>query len=396
MTKAFSAQSPFARLRDLLGDDAPGADPIDMSIGSPKHAIPDFVRNELAAHVDRFRDYPPIAGDETLRGSIADWMGRRFRLSAPFDPELVLTLNGSREGLFSAAVFAVSRWSGAAVKPAVLIPNPYYHTYAAVAALGVAEPVFLSARAEHGFLPDLDALAADTQLLTRTAVMYLANPTNPEGRLATRDYLHRAIELARTHDFLLIGDECYSEIYDEAAPVGLAQVALAETGSLSHILVVNSLSKRSNLAGLRSGFCAGDPDFIRSFMAFRNIACPQVSGPLQAVSARVWSDEAHVEANRALYREKFDIADRYLNGRFGYVRPPGGFFLWLDMKQFGGGEAATVTLWKRYGVKVVPGAYLAQTDAAGFNPGLDFVRVALVSEPATAEQALERLSVAFD
>lgn len=232
--------------------------------------------------------------------------------------------------------------------------------------------MFLPSGADTGFLPDLDTI--DTALLDRSIAFYLCSPSNPQGAVADADYLTRAIALARRHDFLLFADECYSEIYTDVAPPGALQTAMSASGSLANVVSFQSLSKRSGLPGLRSGFVAGDASFMAPFLRFRNVACPQVPLPIQHVSVAAWGDEVHVEAGRALYQRNFELADRLLAGRYGYKRPAGSFFLWLDMNASGGGEAATKTLWKGCGVKVLPGRYLAHGEADGINPGMDFVR----------------------
>jgi aspartate/methionine/tyrosine aminotransferase len=209
--------------------------------------------------------------------------------------------------------------------------------------------------------------------------------------VAGSDYLARAIALARRFDFLLFADECYSEIYSDVPPPGALETAYAETGSLANVVAFQSLSKRSGLPGLRSGFVAGDPDFIAALGRFRNVACPQVPLPVQHVSVKAWSDEDHVEKGRAVYRKNFDIADAILEGRYGYRRPQGAFFLWLNMADFGGGEAAATTLWKGCGVRVLPGTYLARDEPDGTNPARDYVRVALVHDRDTTREALTRI-----
>jgi aspartate/methionine/tyrosine aminotransferase len=273
--------------------------------------------------------------------------------------------------------------------------NPYYSAYIGGALAVDAEPVYLNATEATGFLPDLEALASDKPLLERTVAFYVCSPANPQGAVASSAYIARAVELARTYDFMLFFDECYSEIYADTPPTGALAVAAATPERFANLVVFNSLSKRSNLPGLRSGFCAGDARFIDTFAELRNMVAPQVPGPTQHVSAAVWSDEAHVEANRAAYRAKYDVCDRVVGGRYGYRRPAGGFFLWLDVSKFGGSAQATVTLWQRAGVKVLPGAFLAQAGADGTNPGADYLRLALVRDATTVGEALERLVVVF-
>jgi aspartate/methionine/tyrosine aminotransferase len=383
-------RSPFARLTALLEGIAPGAPPIDLSLGEPKALLPPFVGPTLLEHLGSFGRYPPIKGIPSLRIAIAGWIERRYPgLEGAIDAERhILPLNGSREGLFSAIFPAKARKPGL-TEPAVLIPNPFYQAYAAAAAASGAVPAFLQARAEDGFLPNLDAI--DAGLLQRTAAFYLNTPSNPQGAVAGPTYLDKALALARRYDFLLFVDECYSEIYDDALPPGALETAWAETGSLAHVVSFQSLSKRSGLPGLRSGFVAGDPDFIAAFGRFRNVACPQVPLPVQHVSAKAWAEDSHVEEGRALYRRNFAIAEEVVGGRYGFQRPQGGFFLWLNMAVFGGGEAAAKTLWKGCGVRVLPGTYLAQAEPDGVNPGTDYVRIALVHDADTTREALTRV-----
>ena len=383
--------SPFSRLRHLLDGLPPGhGKPIDLSLGEPREAMPAFVADKLREAAGSLANYPPIRGSEELRQAIAAWLERRFGADLATDPAReILPCNGSREGLFYACFPAVGRKRVG--RPAVLICNPYYQAYMAAAYATGAEPVFLNATAATGFLPDLDALARDAALLERTAAFYLCSPANPQGAIADAAYIRRALDLARTHGFMLFLDECYSEVYSGAPPEGGLSVAARTPDRFANLVVFNSLSKRSNLPGLRSGFAAGDAKFMDALFEVRNLAGPQVPGPTQHASAAVWADEEHVAANRAAYRRKFDVCDEILGQRFGYVRPAGGFFLWLDMSQFGSGADTAVTLWKRCGVKVVPGAFLGSADRTGVNPGADYVRVALVQDEDTIQEALERL-----
>ena len=290
--------SPFARLAELLHGIAPGAPPIDLSLGEPRALIPSFLGPTLEQHLSEFGRYPPIRGIPALRQAIAVWLSRRYpTLAGQVDAEAeVLPLNGSREGLFSAVFPALARKASIA-RPAVLIPNPFYQAYAAAAAASGAEPVFLDSAGATQFLPALDAI--DEQLLRRTVALYLCTPSNPQGAVADRSYLAAAIALARRFDFMLFADECYSEIYSDTRPPGALDAAFAANESFANVVTFNSLSKRSGLPGLRSGFVAGDPAFIAAFARFRNVACPQVPLPIQHVSVKAWSDEAHVEQGRA-------------------------------------------------------------------------------------------------
>jgi aspartate/methionine/tyrosine aminotransferase len=384
--------SPFSRLRRLLEGIAPGhAQPIDMTLGEPRETMPPFVAEKIAEARAEFAKYPSIRGSLELRGSIADWIGRRYGLAGAIDAEReILPCNGSREGLFYSAFPAVGR-KAVKGRPAVLLCNPFYQAYLGAALATGSEPVFLNATEATGHLPHLDSIAGDAALLQRTVAFYLCSPANPQGAVASPAYIARALELARANDFLLFLDECYSEIYSSEPPAGGLQVAAATPLRFKNLVVFNSLSKRSNLPGLRSGFCAGDASFLDTLFEVRNLVGPQMPGPIQHASAAVWAEEQHVAANREAYRAKYDVCDEILGGRFGYRRPAGGFFLWLDVSQIGDGSDAAVTLWKRFGVKILPGAYLAQAGRDGTNPGANYVRLALVHDKATLRQALERI-----
>lgn len=380
-------RSPFVRLTELLADSKPGKPAINLSVGEPQHAVPPFVGPVLAAHIADFGRYPPNKGTEPFRRAVAAWLGRRYQLPRPIDAESeVLVLNGTREGLFLGAI-AAKRWVGKrAGRPAVLIPNPFYAAYAAGALAADCEPVYMPARVDTGFLPDLDALSED--LLARTVAFYLASPSNPQGAVADRDYLVRLASMARRHGFLVFADECYGEIYSSEVPAGMLE---ASGGDFANTVVFHSLSKRSNLPGLRVGFCAGDRHFLSAFLELRNVAAPQVPVPAQQVAVAAYGDEAHVEDNRRLYSAKFDLADQIVGDRYGYKRPAGGFFLWLDVAAHGGSEAATLKLWREAGVRVVPGRYLAREQADGSNPGADYIRVAMVQDKEATAEALHRL-----
>jgi len=389
-------RSPFIRLAELLSGIAPGRAPLSAAVGEPQHAMPDFVGPALNEALPGFGRYPRAEGTPTFRAAAARWLARRYALARPIDAEReVLALNGSREGLFSAAIVA-RRLSPAGKaangRPAMLLPNPFYAAYAAGAEAAGCEAVILPTTRDSGWLPDLDAL--DPALLARTVAFYIASPANPQGAIASPAYLAKALELARRHDFFLFSDECYSEIYlSDARPAGILEVAGAD---FTKALAFNSLSKRSSLPGLRCGFCAGDAAFLKEFLAFRWVAAPQVPEPLQAVAVAALEDEAHVTQSRDLYKAKFDLADRILSGRFGYERPGGGFFLWLDVSHLRstahtGGEAAALRLWEKEGLRTVPGGYLARRDLNGTNPCADFLRVALVHDLAVCEEVLNRL-----
>ncbi len=376
----------FPRLRKLLDAHAPGGEPIAMTIGEPRHPMPDFVGPVLAAHLDEFGQYPPNEGAPELLAAIAGWLGRRY--GADLSQDRIMVLNGTREGLFSACL-ALCPETKRGKRPAVLMPNPFYQAYATAALAVGAEPVYVPATAQTGFLPDYAALPAD--LLDRTALVYLCSPANPQGAVASAEYLAALLALAERHDFTLLCDECYGEIWRDAPPPGALAVAAATGADPERVAVFHSLSKRSNLPGLRSGFVAGGAGAIARFRQLRSYGGAPVPLPIQRVSQRAWGDEAHVIANRALYVEKFDIADAVFAGLQGFAAPQGGFFLWLPVPEtVGDGEAAALKLWRETGVRVLPGAYLGR-EVAGDNPGRGYIRVALVAPRDETQRGLERL-----
>ncbi len=385
--RAADARSPFVRLRELLADVAPGKPAISMAVGEPQHPIPDFVGPTVAAHVGEFGRYPMNKGLDAFSEAVGKWLNRRYALERPVDLATeVLVLSGTREGLFLAALAAKQWVKPRAGRPAILIPNPFYAAYAAGAIAAECEPVYLPATSATGFLPDLDALSEE--LLARTVACYLASPSNPQGAVADRAYLSRLSALARRFGFLVFCDECYCEIYSERPPPGMLQAAAPD---FANAVVFHSLSKRSSLPGLRVGFAAGDRRFLAAYLELRNVAAPQVPMPMQHVAIAAYGDETHVEANRSLYREKFDLADQIIGDRYGYRRPAGGFFLWLDVAAQGGSEAAALSLWREAGVRVVPGRYLAREQADGSNPGADYIRVAMVQNKEITAEGLHRL-----
>jgi aspartate/methionine/tyrosine aminotransferase len=380
-------RSPFVRLHELLADIQPGKPAINLSVGEPQHPIPPFVGPVLQAHLADFGRYPANKGTEGFRRAAAGWLDRRYRLPRAIDPEAeVIVLNGTREGLFLGAIAAKRYVLQRAGRPAILIPNPFYAAYAAGARAADCEPVYLPATRETGFLPDLDAIPEN--LLARTVAFYIASPSNPQGAVADFAYLTRLVGLAHRFGFLVFADECYCEIYSEHRPAGMLEAAGA---GFTNTIVFHSLSKRSNLPGLRVGFAAGDRRFLARYIELRNIAAPQVPVPAQEVAIAAYGDESHVENNRELYVAKFDLADQIVGDRYGYQRPAGGFFLWLDVSAQGGDELVSRKLWREGGLRVIPGRYLARDGADGRNPGLGYIRVALVQDKETTAEALHRL-----
>jgi aspartate/methionine/tyrosine aminotransferase len=370
-----SERSPFARTTELLAPYKPGKPLITLSLGEPQHPVPGFVGPVLAQHIADFGRYPIAKGIDPFRRSAASWLSARFKLPRPVDPETeILVLNGSREGLFFAALTAVRYVGERRGRPAILMPNPFYPAYGAGARAAGCEQIYLPTTVANGFLPDLDAL--DDATLARTVAIYIASPANPQGSVATADYFKRLKQLADRFGFIVLSDECYSEVYTRQAPGS----ALESAGpDFANVVVFQSLSKRSNLPGMRVGFAAGDARFLSAFHELRNVA------------AAAYDDEIHVEENRKLYRTKFDLADQILADRYGYQRPAGGFCVWLDVSAHGGDEAATVKLFREAGVRVIPGSYLARQQRDGFNPGAGYIRLALVSDSESTAEALHRL-----
>ena len=385
--RAPNGRSPFVRARELLGDTPPGKPPISLAVGEPQHPIPAFVAPIIAAHVAEFGRYPANKGLDEFGKAVAGWLGRRYALDRPVDPATeVLVLNGTREGLFLAALAAKNWVKPRSGPPAMLIPNPFYAAYVAGAVGAGCEPVYLPTTRETGFLPDLDALS--DELLARTVAFYIASPSNPQGAVADRAYLDRLTALARRFGFLIFSDECYCEIYSSHPPAGMLEAAGPD---FANVAIFHSLSKRSSLPGLRIGFTAGDRSFMQTFLELRNVAAPMVPTPMQHVAIAAYNDERHVAANRQMYREKFDLADQIIGDRYAYRRPPGGFFLWLEVAAQGGSEAATLALWREGGLRVVPGRYLAREQKDGSNPGADYIRVAMVQNKEITSEALHRL-----
>ena len=382
-----SERSPFLRVAELLAPYQPAKPLITLSLGEPQHPVPAFVGPVLAEHIADFGRYPIAKGIEPFRRAASAWLSRRFSLPRPLDPETeILVLSGSREGLFLAALAAVRLADQRKGKPAILMPNPFYPAYGAGARAAGCESIYLPATVANGFLPDLDTL--DEATLARTVAMYIASPANPQGSVASRDYFVHLKRLADRYGFMIFSDECYSEIYTQHAPGSMLECA---GGDFANVVAFQSLSKRSNLPGMRIGFAAGDKRFLSAFHELRNVAAPQVPVPVQHVAVAAYNDETHVEENRRLYRTKFDLADQTLGNRYGYRRPAGGFCVWLDVSAHGGDEATTVTLYRDAGVRVIPGSYLARQQPDGSNPGAGFIRLALVADSETTAEALHRL-----
>ncbi|MCO5364680.1 succinyldiaminopimelate transaminase [Pseudomonas alliivorans] len=380
---------PFEKLRALLGGVTPNPEkrPVALSIGEPKHRSPDFVAKALADNLDQMAVYPTTLGIAALREAIAGWCTRRFDLPEGWmDPARnVLPVNGTREALFAFTQTVVNRSDDGLV----ISPNPFYQIYEGAAFLAGAQPYYLPCLSENGFNPDFDAVTPD--IWKRCQILFLCSPGNPTGALIPVDTLKKLIALADEHDFVIAADECYSELYfdEQTPPPGLLS-ACAELGrkDFKRCVVFHSLSKRSNLPGLRSGFVAGDADILKAFLLYRTYHGCAMPVQTQLASIAAWNDEEHVRANRDLYREKFDAVLDILAPVLDVQRPDGGFYLWPNV---GTDDAAFCRdLFVDQHVTVVPGSYLSR-EVDGVNPGAGRVRLALVAPLAECIEAAERI-----
>ena len=384
---------PFEKLRALLGGVQPAEKKaIALSIGEPKHRSPAFVAEALSANLEQMAVYPTTLGLPALREAIAHWCERRFNLPAGWlDPARhVLPVNGTREALFAFTQAVVQRDVPAPQGPGLVVsPNPFYQIYEGAALLAGAQPHYLPCLEQHGFNPDFDAVSDD--IWQRCQILFLCSPGNPTGALIPLDTLKKLIALSDQFDFVIAADECYSELYfDEANPPAGLLSACAELGrnDFKRCVVFHSLSKRSNLPGLRSGFVAGDADIMQAFLLYRTYHGCAMPVQTQLASIAAWNDEAHVKANRDLYREKFDAVLAILGGVLEVQRPDGGFYLWAKTPM--DDEAFTRELFAREHVTVVPGSYLSR-EVDGTNPGAGRVRMALVAPLAECVEAAERI-----
>jgi len=379
---------PFEKLRALLAGLTPAGTPIRLSIGEPQHATPDLIRNALTEHLDGLSVYPTTAGLDALRERIAAWFVRRYELKT-LDPRTqVLPVNGTREALFA---FGQAAIDSSRPRPAVISPNPFYQIYEGAALLAGAEPLFLNQTDANGFALDLESLTAEQW--GRTQLVYVCSPANPSGRVLTLDEWRSLFALSDRHGFVVASDECYSEIYSDHAPLGaLAAAEQLGRDGFPNLVVFNSLSKRSNAPGLRSGAVAGDARLLRQFLLFRTYHGCAMSVTVQHASLAAWSDESHVAENRRQYRQKFECLVPMLQPVMHAPAPEAGFYLWARVPG-GDDEAFARNLFAATNVTVLPGQYLAR-GAHGTNPGRGYVRMALVPELSDCIEAAERI-VAF-
>lgn len=379
---------PFERLRSLLAHSKPNTTLplIGLQIGEPRHPAPAFVVQALNENMRGLGSYPLTAGIPELRQAIAAWLMRRFRLPADsIDPDtMVLPVNGTREALFAFVQAVVDRSKSAAV----LIPNPFYQIYEGAALLAGAEPVYLNTTAATNYLPDLDSVAPD--IWNRCQVLFLCSPGNPTGAVLSLEYFQRALQLAEQYDFVIASDECYSEIYlDEAhPPAGLLQAAVAAgRRRFERCMVFHSLSKRSSVPGLRSGFVAGDPGIIKPFLLYRTYQGCAMPPPTQMASILAWNDEAHVSDNRRLYQQKFAVMLPVLQPVMDIHAPTAGFYLWPRVAD---DESFTRELYEQQQVMLLPGSYLSRPTPQG-DPGKGHLRLSLTASVDECREAAERI-----
>lgn len=383
---------PFQRLAKLKEGCTPPREleHIALSIGEPQHPSPHFVVEALLSHLHGLAKYPLTRGTDALRQTICDWLTQRFKLNnQALDPEKnVLPVNGTREALFAIAQCIVDRTQ---TRPLVLMPNPFYQIYEGAAFLAGATPWLINTTAENDFLPDIDAISDATW--DACQLIYICTPGNPTGATMNIEQLQQLIQLADKHNFVIVSDECYSEIYhdEEHPPAGLLEAAQAMgNDTFKHCLVFHSLSKRSNLPGLRSGFVAGDSTLIEQFLSYRTYHGCAMPPATQAASSVAWQDERHVIANRKLYREKFNTVLNILDGDLEVTQPKAGFYLWPKVN--GADTAFARRLYDEQHVTVLPGSFLSR-ESEGINPGEGYIRMALVAPLDECVDAANRIKI---
>ncbi len=384
---------PFQRLRDLFKGTTPNPAyaPVNLSIGEPKHATPQLIKDALVDNLAGLASYPTTIGALTLREAISNWISRRYGV-APLNPETaILPVTGSREALFAFAQLIVDR---SKPNPVVISPNPFYQIYEGAAFLAGAEPYFLNTLPENDYAMDFASVPID--VLNRTQLVYVCSPGNPSGKVMSLAQWKVIFDLSDQYDFVIAADECYSEIYfDESQPpLGALQAAHQLNRSYKNLVVFSSLSKRSNVPGMRSGFVAGDEKIIEKFALYRTYHGCAMNPAVQAASMTAWNDEAHVIENRKLYAEKFQIITPLLSEVLEVKKPDAAFYLWAKIKESHGRHLSdtefALTLYREFNVTVLPGSYLAR-EAHGINPGENFVRLALVASLDECVEAANRI-----
>ncbi|WP_229007309.1 succinyldiaminopimelate transaminase [Methylophilus sp. Leaf408] len=380
---------PFQRLRDLFDGLTPNPDfaPVNLSIGEPKHATPEIIIETLRANLGGLASYPTTIGVPALREAINQWLQRRYKIPALNIDKAILPVNGSREALFAFAQAVID--TSVPQQPVVISPNPFYQIYEGAAFLAGAMPYFINTTQENDYVMDLTQVPAD--ILKRTQLVYVCSPGNPSGKVIDLEAWKTLFELSDRYGFVIASDECYSEIYfDEVnAPVGALEAAYKLGRDFSRVVMFSSLSKRSNVPGMRSGFVAGDAAIIEKFALYRTYHGCAMNPAVQAASIVAWNDEAHVIENRKLYNEKFQSVTPILQQVWPNTQlPDAAFYLWVDTQQ--DDTFVARQLYQELNVTVLPGSFLAR-QAHGFNPGKGFIRMALVASPEEAIMAAQRI-----
>ncbi|MGO4376836.1 succinyldiaminopimelate transaminase [Pseudoduganella sp. RAF19] len=384
---------PFEKLRQLFASVTPNQDypAISLGMGEPKHPTPPFIQQALIEHIGGLANYPTTIGSEALRKAIAGWLERRYGLPALDPATQVLPVNGSREALFALAQTVITPDSG----QLVMSPNPFYQIYEGAAYLAGAEPYFVNSDPSRNFACDYDSVPEE--VWKRVRLLYLCSPGNPTGAVLTLTDWENLFALSERHGFIIAADECYSEIYHgDEPPLGAMEAAhklgLNTAGKpYARLVVFSSLSKRSNVPGMRSGFVAGDADVLKKFLLYRTYHGSAMSPVVQAASVAAWNDETHVEANRAEYRAKFAAITPLLQEVMDVALPDAGFYLWADVSRTGLSDTEFAQrLHAEYNVTVLPGSFLAR-DAHGINPGRNRIRMALVAEASEGLEAARRI-----
>ncbi len=377
----------FPRLRKLLLGVHPSLDPIDMSIGEPKHKYPEFINKIISSNLLGLNKYPPNDGDESLQKSIGEWVVKRYELQNFDYQNCIVPHNGSREGLFNNTLSLFPR-SRISKKKYIILPNPFYQCYLAATIAANAQPIFISSNSQNQFLPNLNELPKN--ILEKTGILFVCSPSNPHGSTANFEYWKNLIDMSEKYNFRIFADECYSEIYREKKPLGILTVANELGADLEKISVFQSLSKRSNLPGIRSGFSVNGKHTTEILKNVRAYGGAPIPIPLQLASEEVWKDEHHVEINRSAYNKKFKIANKIFHDQGSFKLPEAGFFICLPINNV---EDFTKDLWMTTGVKVLPGTYLCNLDNLSISETKklsSFVRIALVGPEEEIKMGLVR------
>ena len=385
---------PFQRLRDLFAGTTPNSaySAINLSIGEPKHATPQLIKDALTSNLAGLASYPTTIGSVALREAISAWIARRYNIPAPNPEKAILPINGSREALFAFAQVIIDRTKE---NPIVISPNPFYQIYEGAAFLAGATPYFLNTLPENNHAMDFAGVPAD--VLQRTQLVYVCSPGNPSGKVMSLEQWKTLFALSDQYGFVIAADECYSEIYfdEKNPPLGALQAASLLARSHANLIVFGSLSKRSNVPGMRSGFVAGDEKIIEKFTLYRTYHGCAMSPTVQAASIVAWNDEAHVIENRKLYTEKFNTVTPMLQDVLDIEMPDAAFYLWAKIKQTNSSKGSdtefALKLYRDFNVTVLPGSYLAR-EAHGTNPGQNFVRLALVASLQECVEAANRIN----